>query len=116
MGCTRSKKMHVLGVGAAPPTLWMLFKSRPPRLLFSELVTLVTVTGEDVTLAPRGPFITSFYVNQPFTQGGGSPACLGFKTSGTLGVGERKPYKCASVYFCACTESEFRLRLEVNNV
>ena len=70
----------------------LMFKSRPPRLLFSELVTLVTVTGEDVTLAPRGPFITSFYVNQPFTQGGGSPACLGFKTSGRLGVGERKPY------------------------
>ena len=78
--------------GQLHPPVWMLFKSRPPRLLFSELVTLVTVTGKDVTLAPRGPFITSFYVNQPFTQGGGSPACLGFKTSGRLGVGERKPY------------------------
>lgn len=91
MGCARSKKMHMLGMGTAPP-LWMLFKSRPPRLLPSELVTLVTVTGEDVTLAPRGPFTTSFYVNQPFTQGGGSPAYLGFKTSGRLGFGERRPY------------------------
>lgn len=94
VGCAQSKKMHMLGVGAAPP-LWMLFESRPPRLLPSELVTLVTVTGEDVTLAPpptRGPFTTSFYVNQPFTRGGGSPACLGFKTSGRLGFGERRPY------------------------
>ena len=51
VGCTRSKKMHVLGVGAAPPVC-MLFKSRPPRLLPSELVTLVTITREDITLAP----------------------------------------------------------------
>ena len=51
VGCTRSKKMHMLGVGAAPP-LCMLFKSRPPRLLPSELVTLVTITGEVITLAP----------------------------------------------------------------
>lgn len=51
VGCAQSKKMHMLGVGAAPP-LWMLFESQPPRLLPSELVTLVTVTGEDVTLAP----------------------------------------------------------------
>lgn len=80
-GCAGLRKCTCWYGDSSTPVdaVWVPASQAPP----SELVTLVTVTGEDVTLPPR-PLHHLVLCESAFTQGGGSPAILGFKPQAGL--------------------------------